>query len=261
MRHLVLAAGLGLIWLTGHAIPAESDETYVVTGISQSRILTDQEISVSLYGVRLADPKSEFYQACQTYFRDFLFGRPITVEETSFPDNRSIPNRYGDLQAKIVTDKGKWLQEELIAAGFGWWDGATNYPTDLRMRLIAAEERAENQKRGVWKTFAVVDANDPKQHLADGAFVIAEGIIRDIHSASGITFLNFGDNWRSDFTAAISKESRKNFERQGWKLASLKNKLVRIRGLLRFYNGPFMDLGFPEQLDVKEVKGGLHKAG
>jgi len=68
----------------------------------------------------------------------------------------------------------------------------------------------------------------------------------------GITYINFGDDWKRDFTVAISSKYKVNFKGLDWKFLSLENKWIRIRGQLRTYNGPYMELYFPEQIEFLE---------
>mgnify|MGYP003665796184 FL=1 len=148
-----------------------------------------------------------------------------------------------------------WLEEALIAEGYGWWSGAPGYPLASRQRLIKAEKKAAERKVGLWRQFAVLDANHPPKQYWNGQFIIAKGVVLDVYKGGSTTYLNFGEDWRTDFTAAISSSAWKKIERGDWKLADLKSKSITVRGLVRFYNGPYMELEFPEQLEIEEAAG------
>ncbi|WP_373084099.1 thermonuclease family protein [Sneathiella sp.] len=258
MRYFLIIMILGLVWAGGPGETAEAMlENLTAKNISNNFIIINGKAMVPLQGVRLVDRKfdAETFQASRRYLENELWGRHFTLEIGTAPDDPLAHNRYGDPLGKVIVD-GKWLQKELIDKGYGWWSGAADYPEAARKILVNSEKEAEAHKQGLWRRFSVIDANHPRNSISRGDFIIAEGRIADVHHTAKVTYLNFGDNWQSDFTAAISSRNRKHFEALGWKLADLKNKLVRIRGIARFYNGPFLELDFPEQMEIKEVTGG-----
>ncbi len=66
------------------------------------------------------------------------------------------------------------------------------------------------------------------------------------------TYLNFGADWRSDFTVSLAPKVRKLFEAEGIDPLSSRGKLVRVRGWLKSYNGPLIEATHPEQIEVIE---------
>jgi len=66
----------------------------------------------------------------------------------------------------------------------------------------------------------------------------------------GTVYLNTGADWRNDFTARLERPAVSLFAEAGRDVAALKGKRVRIRGWLRLYNGPFIDVTHPQQIEV-----------
>jgi hypothetical protein len=64
------------------------------------------------------------------------------------------------------------------------------------------------------------------------------------------TYLNFGADWRSDFTITIAPKDRRLFEADGIDPLIYQGKRVRVRGWLKSYNGPLIDATHPEQIEV-----------
>lgn len=64
------------------------------------------------------------------------------------------------------------------------------------------------------------------------------------------TFINFGPDWRTDFTAAINNSRRRHFRNLGVSLQELVGKNIRLRGWIRPYNGPFMELESWTQIEI-----------
>ena len=65
-------------------------------------------------------------------------------------------------------------------------------------------------------------------------------------------YLNFGADWRSDFTIRIDARHLALFRDAGVDLLKLKGKRVRVRGWIKEQNGPLIELDHPERLEVIE---------
>ena len=63
-------------------------------------------------------------------------------------------------------------------------------------------------------------------------------------------YLNFGDDWRDDFTVTLDARARSLFEQSGRDPLTLKGRTVRVRGWLRQRNGPMIEATHPEQIEV-----------
>ncbi|MEC7647155.1 MAG: hypothetical protein VX900_02175 [Pseudomonadota bacterium] len=74
-------------------------------------------------------------------------------------------------------------------------------------------------------------------------FQIAEGLVLDVATVKGRTCLNFGPDWRTDFTITVQPHDRRRF---------VKVRLVRVLGCLRCRNGPMIEATHPEQIGELE---------
>ncbi|MFP4518493.1 MAG: hypothetical protein ACLFQ5_03465 [Oceanicaulis sp.] len=122
--------------------------------------------------------------------------------------------------------------------------------------LFAAEAEARAARAGGWTTgvFAV-HGPDPNAlaQLLDSA-VIVEGLVADTGEArDGRAFVNFGLDWRSDFTATADRRSRAVFEEAGIDLMSLEGARIRVRGWLYETNGPAISLTHPAQVELVDA--------
>lgn len=234
---------------------AEAQSDFQVITLENTLLFTDNESTISLYGLQLPDvnTNSELARKSRQRLRNFVLKRPVHLETSHFLDADARFNRFGDIHGQLFSLSGVWIQKEMIETGLAFWSGAAGYPKHLREVLVNAENEAEETLVGIWQTYEILKANKFNEKGVYADFVIAEGRIRNVHNSAKMTYLNFGEDWKTDFTAAISSKNKRKFEKQGWKLESLMHKLVRIRGPLRSYNGPFMELSFPEQLEIREV--------
>ncbi len=66
----------------------------------------------------------------------------------------------------------------------------------------------------------------------------------------GPRYLNFGDDWRTDFTISIAPKSVRLFKAAGIELGTYEGRSVRVRGWLKSFNGPMIEATHPEQIEV-----------
>ena len=66
----------------------------------------------------------------------------------------------------------------------------------------------------------------------------------------GRGYLNFGTDWKTDFTVVVPPDAVRLFRREGVDIPSFQGRTVRVRGWLRWYNGPQMEVTHPEQIEV-----------
>ena len=163
-------------------------------------------------------------------------------------------DRHGRILAHLVTGRGDWLQGRLLEQGL-----ARVYTfEDNRARaqeMLALEASARQARRGIWAhpfyrvRHAVELAEDDWRKALD-SFVLVEGRVLSVGETRGRTYLNFGEDWKSDFTMSVAAGDRAAFQRAGVELEALRGARVRGRGWLRPYNGPALELSHPEQLEI-----------
>ncbi|MCW8951924.1 MAG: thermonuclease family protein, partial [Rhodospirillales bacterium] len=83
-------------------------------------------------------------------------------------------------------------------------------------------------------------------------FQLVEGRVVDTANVKGTVYLNFGRNWRTDFTVAIHRRALRLFEKTGVDPLLLKGRTIRVRGWLRSRNGPMIEATHPEQIEAFE---------
>jgi hypothetical protein len=83
-----------------------------------------------------------------------------------------------------------------------------------------------------------------------GTFQIVEGNVIAADVDGGRAYLNFGRDWRSDFTATIAPDDMKLFGELGIDPRGYAGKHVRVRGWVESMNGPEIQLADPEAIEV-----------
>ena len=157
-------------------------------------------------------------------------------------------------QVYLIDDNGKkslWLQEEMIRRGLGRVYTWPDTWQDSR-KLFGAEQEARDQKKGIWKhPFYAVRGPEPNALAQDmDSFQVVEGIVTSSAKVKDKVFLNFGADYKTDFTIYVDKDGQKNFRKIGLDPRSLEGARVRVRGWVEMQNGPMMVLNHPERLEV-----------
>ena len=158
-------------------------------------------------------------------------------------------DRHGRLLAHLATADGTWVQGKLLREGMA---RVYTFP-DNRARAVAMlehERSARKARRGIWalRYYRIRSVDNLRRDI--GTFQIIEGTVMKSAVVRGRVFLNFGQNWRTDFTISISPKWRRRHWRDGPSVASYEGRKIRVRGWLKSYNGPLIEATHPEQIEL-----------
>ena len=144
-----------------------------------------------------------------------------------------------------------WVQGALLEQGLARvYSFADNRA--LVADMLALERRARRENRGIWAD-AFYGIRRPEEALGHvGSFQIVEGHVVEASIVRGRAYLNFGEDWRSDFTVTLSPAVRRRFERDGIDPVSYGGRRVRVRGWIDSFNGAMIEATHPEQIEVVE---------
>ncbi|MCF3628470.1 thermonuclease family protein [Thalassospiraceae bacterium LMO-SO8] len=160
-------------------------------------------------------------------------------------------DRHGRLLAHLIGQNGIWAQGEMLTRGMARvYTFPDNRERAAEMYRLEAAARAAG--RGIWAhPFYAVRAADPAALAGDiDTFQIVEGRVIDAADVRGVIYLNFGDNWRTDFTVRIGRKAARLFKRAGLGPDAYQGREVRVRGWLKTWNGPMIEASHPEQIEV-----------
>ena len=168
-------------------------------------------------------------------------------------------DRYGRALAQAYVggggpDQETWLQDHLIREGYARAYALPNTVGCLKM-LLAAEREARAARRGLWgvETYRVRSANDVDALLRlTGQFVIVEGHVTSTARTRQTTYLNFGADWRHDFTASLANTAVDRNSDDAQMIGSLAGNTVRVRGWIERRNGPMVTLVSVDEIEVLE---------
>lgn len=158
-------------------------------------------------------------------------------------------DRHGRILAHLHLPDGTWVQGALLALGmarvYTWPDNRA-----LSREMLGLEREARAKRRGIWSDgfYRVLSPEDAERHI--DSFQLVEGRIEAVAVVRGRVFLNFGRNWRTDFTVDIDPADLKGFRESGLDPKALEGRRVRVRGWLKSRNGPAIQATHPEQIEL-----------
>ena len=242
--------------------PASAEETARVASVVDDdtvvlKIALKGAITIRLVGIQAPKlplgrknfPAWPLGEASKTMLESLVMGKTLGL---SFGGTEK--DRHGRLLAHLHVNgggpnSGRWVQGEMLKAGM-----ARVYSfADNRARvaeMLALEKTARDARRGIWglRYYAV---RRPEELAAlIGTFQLVRGRVLKAARVKGRVYLNFGDDWRQDFTVTVDSRARRMFKKAGVDPLAFKGREVRVRGWLKKWNGPMIDATHPEQIEV-----------
>ena len=161
-------------------------------------------------------------------------------------------DRHGRRLAHLFVGEEKtWVQGEMVGQGLARTYSFYDNRSCVR-KLQERESAARNDSLGIWdlKYYRLRQAADIEELLSLlNSFQLIEGRVTETAMVRGRVFLNFGKNYRDDFTAVISPKDMRRFRDGPIDPMALKGKKIRVRGWLESHNGPSIDVTHPEQIE------------
>lgn len=233
-------------------------ETGKVVAVSDGDTLTlDSGLKVQLTGIiaprrgfreRPDEPQAQ--QARQTLEKIALgrtallaYGGETRLAEASPP--------LALAQVYVQSEGGRWIwaQEAMLREGMArarpW---KTNHARHAA--LYQAEEIGRKAKKGVWADKAGAIKRADTVTAEERGFQLVEGVVRSVGVTETRTYLNFGDDYRSDFTVQINADDLSAWTSADAPPDSLKGKRIRVRGFVYEAGGPMIRVDNPHSIEV-----------
>ena len=146
----------------------------------------------------------------------------------------------------------KFVNEELIKEGL-----AVLYtrPPDVKYTetFIKAQNYARRLHKGIWGNYNVVSSDDAYKFINQIRRV--RGKVLNTYKSKKVVYLNFGRDYRTDFTVIIFNDCLKFFRDKGIEPEVFyKGKRVEVWGRIREHNGPEVIVSVPYQIKVLNGK-------
>ena len=238
----------------------------VVGVIDALRLQLDDTTIIHLSGLDVPDLHQQepgpYSLAAKELLEKIFLNKKINIYQT-VNSNVGRTNRMGHSMAHItLAENDLWAQGTLIAEGLArvrtTRENNSLAPEMLELEKIARNNipeimEGEEPMPYLWReeNYQILDTETVEDATKE-SFQIVEGKILKVASRNNVVFLNFGQNWRNDFTISIPAEVRKDFSRAGVNPIQWAGKTVRVRGWLDEYNGPHIEVDHPERIEFIE---------
>ncbi|MFY0636668.1 thermonuclease family protein [Maricaulis maris] len=208
--------------------------------------------------VRLAEVDTPVPEQTEAWLADWLEGRQLSLTYSGLRRDR-----YDRALAHVsaVTSEGEtgadgealaWVQARLVAVGLARvMSHADNQAQAATLLILEAEAR--RRRLGMWgdPEHAIRDTHPDARAQDIGSSQIVEGRVTDaVRLDSGRIYLNFGSDYRSDFTVRIDAADSQDFIDANLGPEALLGHRVRVRGWLVEENGPMIRLDHSARLEI-----------
>lgn len=199
--------------------------------------------------VKLADIKApEFWPPAAAY-ESWPHGQKAEQAVAAFLSGKKVAlfcgkhqtTPFGARLAHIMVD-GVWLQEWIVKNGHAYFfpQGATK---EITTKLQQAEKLARQATLGLWRVKSLQPVNIDDNRLNAGWFQLVQGKVLSANKVGKRIYLNFGPNWRTDFTVQVEGKLAKAFP-----FETFEEKHIEVRGWIEWSSGPKIILSHPNQI-------------
>ncbi len=222
------------------ALAAGGTVTIATTIDGETLRLTDgRELRLAGIGV----PRS-FAQEAQRTLADLMDQRQAQI----YNEERRN-DRYGRIVAHLVVASDLWLEAELVRRGLARVE-TTRDTAAAAVDLLAIEREARAAGRGLWATpeYRVRDAGELGRWR--DSFQIVAGRIAASHKSPGRLWLEFATAHGRGLELEIPATANRLFRAAGMDVSGLVGADVRVRGWLRWQDGPIIAVDHPAQIEL-----------
>ena len=185
--------------------------------------------------------------------RDWLTAQ-LEEQQFRFSRRQAGLDRYGRIIADVFMESDaepQWVQLAMVHDGvvrvLSYRDGP-----DRVARLLQAESAARSAHRGLWgdRAYRVRDTHpDALMQDVGSVQIVAGRVVSATRLRTGRVYLNFGADWRTDFTVRIDPADAERFERAGLDPLELEGQRIRVRGWVQDENGPMIRIDHPMRIE------------
>jgi micrococcal nuclease len=267
-QNFVLVSALTFLLAPTSALPASAEELRLVKGeiaeiamivdgdtvkltrpIGKGNMISDQIRLVGIQAPKLPLGRKNFKiwplaKEAKAALRKLSLDKKVQL---SYGGRRM--DRHGRLLAHLHLLDGTWLQGRLLADGMA---RVYSFPDNRAVvtEMLAKEKIARARKKGIWQNpFYRIRRQDELAQFKN-SFQLVEAKILDVAKVRKRIFINFGPNWRTDFTVSLNARAVRLFKKAAFDVSRLKGKRVRVRGWIKSFNGPMINATHPEQIEV-----------
>ena len=205
--------------------------------------------AVHLEGIRFphgGQDRAPSIVAAQAFDAITKMVRGHTVDVSSVPPKE---DRYDRVRGQVFSDDEQWVQTALLKRGLARVDISPDRD-ECAAELYAAEAGARAANRGLWAQTAYRVRTPGALGGDTGTFQIVQGRVLTADVKGGRAYIDFGADWKTDFTVTIAPEDMAKFRKDGLDPRDYAGKTIRVRGIVQQFNGPEIEIANPKQIEL-----------
>lgn len=183
--------------------------------------------------------------AAKKYLEELVLNQECTLE---FDQDKK--DRYGRTLAFLYRKRDKlFVNKDILSQGLAV---ISFYPPNLKHydTFVKSSKQAKLDKKAIW-SLPLVAAAKAAKHINETRTV--KGRIKSVYMARNYFYMNFGDDYKKDFTIGIVKRNLKYFDNlpdsiEKW----YTGKIIEVTGRIYDRNGPYIQVSLPEQIKILE---------
>lgn len=153
-------------------------------------------------------------------------------------------DRWGRELARITTADGRDLALELLSKGAAQLAPELATPGSAQRR---AEDEARRPPRGLWQMDCCKLLPVAQAEGAIGSWRVISGRVVSVTPRRDLVFINFGSDWKTDFTLLLPARLAKSLQAETWT-----GKNIEARGMVERYYGPAIKITTAAQIRLPD---------
>ncbi len=197
-------------------------------------ILLADNKRVRLIGIDTPERGEPFSEKAKAFLKETILGRKVRLRQCE----ERPTDHYGRLLAFVYKDD-KDVGQALLRQGLArtLFVGPCGRAGARAYRAL--ERKAFREGLGLWSLQDPRRISHNKAGLHIGALFSVTGRVKKVYSGPKAIHLNFGQDYRTDFTAVIFRKDLSRLAKEGLPpLKTYKGKKIEVTGIIREYNGP-----------------------
>ena len=190
---------------------------------------------VRLYGITAKPIQPQ----ATAFLEQWARGKNLTLQPATVPRDR-----HGRTLAKLIDESGISAQAALVSAGMVRVYTLPDANAAIADELLPLESAARTAQRGQWNiSFTIYSADNTT--IPNNIYALVEGTVKNTATIKGTTYVNFGDDWKTDFALTMPAALGKQLGAAGWA-----GKTLCARGWVQDKNGPMIAVSHKEQIEI-----------
>ncbi len=207
-------------------------------------ILLADNKRIRLIGIDTPEKGEPFSEEAKTFLKNRVLGQKVRL----LPCKERPADHYGRMLA-FVYKNNKDVGEALLGKGLArtLFVGPCGRAGAKAYRAL--ERKAFRARLGIWSLQKPRRISHSMAHGHIGWLLSVTGRVTKVHGGPKAFYLNFGQDYRTDFTAVIFRKDISRLSEEGLPpIKTFRGKRVEVTGVIREFNGPEIIIESADQI-------------